>query len=310
MDKLHAMEVFVKVAEAESFSRAAERLNLAPASVSATIANLEAHLGVRLMTRTTRKVSLTDDGRAYLERATRLLGEIDDLEAALKQTQTRPQGKLRVEIPTALGHLYVAPALPAFTDKYPEMQVVMTLNDRFAELTEEEVDVILRVGKLADSTMVARQVYEARFVACAAPSYLARHGSPKSPRELGRFNCIGYFSATLGRSARWTFKRDSETYTHAPDGSLHINNGEAVVDLAIAGAGIIYMLETSSMRAIHEGKLVPVLEDWQTNSTPISVLYWPSRHLSAKVRVFVDFIAELFTQQVPHLERAGVGEKP
>ena len=268
MDKLHAMEVFVKVAEAESFSRAAERLNLAPASVSATIANLE---------------------------------------AALKQTQTRPQGKLRVEIPTALGHLYVAPALPAFTDKYPEMQVVMTLNDRFAELTEEEVDVILRVGKLADSTMVARQVYEARFVACAAPSYLARHGSPKSPRELGRFNCIGYFSATLGRSARWTFKRDSETYTHAPDGSLHINNGEAVVDLAIAGAGIIYMLETSSMRAIHEGKLVPVLEDWQTNSTPISVLYWPSRHLSAKVRVFVDFIAELFTQQVPHLQRPGVG---
>ena len=304
MDKLHAMEVFVKVAEAESFSRAAERLNLAPASVSATIANLEAHLGVRLLTRTTRKVSLTDDGRAYLERATRLLGEIDELEAALKQTQTRPQGKLRVEIPTALGHLYVAPALPAFAEKYPEMQVFMTLNDRFAELSEEEVDVILRIGELSDSAMVARRLYEAHFIACASPDYIKRHGAPKTPRELSKHNCIGYFSASLGRSARWNFKRGTETAVHAPTGTLHLNNAEAVVDLAIAGAGIICLLETSLFRAIREGTLVPVLEDWETQSMPVSALYWPSRHLSAKVRVFIDFIAELFAREVAQLQQA------
>ena len=133
MDKLHAMEIFARVAELESFSRAAERLNLAPASVSVAIRNLEAYLGVRLLTRTTRKVSLTDDGRAYLARCRRLLSEIEETESALKQTQSRPQGRLRVEIPTGLGHLYVTPALPAFSARYPEVKVVVTLGDRFVD---------------------------------------------------------------------------------------------------------------------------------------------------------------------------------
>jgi len=162
----------------------------------------------------------------------------------------------------------------------------------------------LRIGALADSTMVARRLYEARFVACASPEYLKRHGAPKHPRELGRYNCIGYFSASLGRSARWNFKRGTETAVHAPDGTLHVNNAEAVVDLATAGAGIICMLETSLFRGIRDGRLVPVLEDWQTQAMPVSALYWPSRHLSAKVRVFVDFIAELFGREVSQLQQA------
>lgn len=318
MDKLHAMEVFTRVAELGSFSKAAEKLNLAPASVSVAIQNLEAELGVRLITRTTRKLSLTDDGRAYLERTLGVLAEITELEAALKQTQTRPQGKLRVEMPTAMGHLYVTPALPAFCEKYPDVQIVITLNDRFVDFSEEDVDVILRVGKLSDSAMVARRIFDARFVACASPDYLKRRGNPAHPRELAQHNCIGYFSASLGRSARWNFRRGGgsagvsgnvsgtapgiETYTHAPDGTLHVNNGEAVADLAIAGAGIICMLETGVFRAIRDGRLVPVLTDWTMQSLPISVLYWPSRHLSAKVRVFVDFLAELFASHVPHLQ--------
>jgi len=318
MDKLHAMQVFARVAELGSFSKAAEKLNLAPASVSVAIQNLEAELGVRLITRTTRKLSLTDDGRAYLERTLGVLADIDELEAALKQTQTRPQGKLRVEMPTAMGHLYVTPALPAFSEKYPDVQIVITLNDRFVDFSEEDVDVILRVGKLSDSAMVARRIYDARFVVCASPEYLRRRGTPTHPRDLAKHNCIGYFSASLGRSARWNFRRDghsvgvsgsasgSETHTHAPDGTLHMNNGEAVTDLAIAGAGIICMLETGVIRAIRDGRLVPVLEDWDTLSLPISVLYWPSRHLSAKVRVFVDFLAELFASQVPHLRPAAI----
>ena len=137
MDKLHAMEIYVRVAELESFSKAAERLNMAPASVSTAIRNLEAHLGVRLLTRTTRKVSLTDDGRAYLERSRRLLAEIEETEAALKQTQSRPQGRLRVELPTGLGHIYVAPALPAFSARYPDVKIIMSLGDRFVDLTQE-----------------------------------------------------------------------------------------------------------------------------------------------------------------------------
>ena len=304
MDKLHAMEIFVRVAELESFARAAERLNLAPASVSTAIRNLETHLGVRLMTRTTRKVSLTDDGRAYLARCRRLLAEIDETESALKQTQSRPQGRLRVEIPTGLGHLYVTPALPGFSARYPEVKVVVTLGDRFVDLTEEEVDVILRVGPLEDSTMVAKRVYDARFVTCASPGYVARHGRPKSPSELAQHNCLGYFSASLGRSARWNYHKGGRDVMHAPEGTLHMNNSEALIDLAVAGTGIVCMLETGVLRAIRAGHLVPLLEDWESPVLPISVLYWPSRHLSAKVRVFVDFIAELFVKQVPHLTPA------
>lgn len=302
MDKLHAMEIYVRVAELESFARASERLNMAPASVSTAIRNLETHLGVRLLTRTTRKVSLTDDGRAYLERCRRVLAEIDETEAALKQTQSRPQGRLRIELPTGLGHIYVTPALPAFSARYPDVKVVMSLGDRFVDLTEEDVDVILRVGKLDDSPMVAKRVYDARFVTCAAPGYLARHGKPKSPAELAKHNCLGYFSASLGRSARWNYRKGAREVVHTPGGTLHTNNPEALTDLAIAGAGIVCMLETGVQRAIRDGRLVSLLEDWESPLAPISVLYWPSRHLSAKVRVFVDFIAELFTKQVPHLK--------
>ena len=282
----------------------AERLNLAPASVSTAIRNLETHLGVRLMTRTTRKVSLTDDGRAYLARCRLLLAGIEETESALKQTQSRPQGRLRVEIPTGLGHLYVTPALPGFSARYPEVKVVVTLGDRFVDLTEEEVDVILRVGPLEDSTMVAKRVYDARFVTCASPEYVARHGRPKSPTELGQHNCLGYFSASLGRSARWNYRKGGRDVVHAPEGALHMNNSEALIDLAVAGAGIVCMLETGVLRAIRAGHLVPLLDDWESPVLPISVLYWPSRHLSAKVRVFVDFISELFVKQVPHLKPA------
>ena len=302
MDKLHAMEIFSRVAELESFSKAAERLSLAPASVSTAIRNLEAHLGVRLMTRTTRKVSLTDDGRAYLDRCRRLLAEIEETENALKQTQSKPQGRLRVEIPTGLGHMYVTPALPGFSARYPDVKVVVTLGDRFVDLTEEEVDVILRVGALEDSTMVAKRIYDARFVTCAAPAYIAKHGRPMTPQELAGHNCLGYFSASLGRSARWNYRKGGRDIVHAPEGTLHTNNPEALIDLAEAGSGIVCMLETGLLRSIREGRLIPLLEDWESPVMPISVLYWPSRHLSAKVRVFVDFITELFAKQVPRLK--------
>lgn len=301
MDKLHAMQVFARVAESGSFSRTAERLGLSPGSVTMAVRNLEALLGVRLLTRTTRRVSLTDDGRAYLDRCVRLLAEIDETEAALRQTRSEPQGRLRVEMPTGLGHLYVTPALPAFAARYPKVRVVLTMSDRFVDLAEEDVDVILRVGELQDSPMVARHLYDARFVACAAPGYLERRGMPASPAELASHNCLGYFSSSLGRSARWHFERDGVSHVFEPAGSLHVDNPEALVDLAMAGAGVVCMLETGVAAAIRAGRLIPILPDWQTPTLPISVLYWPSRHLSARVRVFVEFLAELFARQAPFM---------
>ena len=304
MDKLHAMTVFTRVAELGSFSRAAERLQLSPGSVTTSVRNLESVLGVQLLTRTTRRVSLTDDGRAYLERCQRVLAEIEETEAALKHARTEPQGRLRVEMPTGLGHLYVTPALPGFASRYPKVRVVLTLSDRFVDLAEEDVDIIVRVGELQDSAMVARRLYDARFVACAAPEYLARAGMPTSPEELARCNCLGYFSSSLGRSAPWQFERDGHSAVIEPAGNLHVDNPEALVDLAIAGAGIVYMLETGVAAAIRAGRLVTVLDEWQTPRAPISALYWPSRHLSARVRVFVEFLSDLFPRQAPQM-RAG-----
>ncbi len=192
-------------AELGSFSKAAEKLGLAPASVSVAIQNLEAELGVRLITRTTRKLSLTDDGRAYLE-PLGLLAEIEELEAALRQTRTRPQGKLRVEMPTAMGHLYVTPALPAFSEKYPDLQVIVTLNDRFVDLTEEDVDVIVPVGeaqRFGDGGAAHLRRAFRRLRLASLPEAPRR-----PPRDLAKHNCIGYFSASLGRSARWNFRRE------------------------------------------------------------------------------------------------------
>jgi LysR family transcriptional regulator for bpeEF and oprC len=303
------MQVFARVAELGGFSRAADKLGMSPPSVTSAVRNLEAHLGVRLLTRTTRKVSLTDDGRAYLERCNRVLAEIEETEAALKRTRTEPQGRLRVEMPTGMGHLYVTPALPVFCQRYPKVIVVMTMGDRFVDLTEEDVDVIVRVGELADSSMVARRLYDARFITCASPDYLRRFGTPTEPDELAGHNCLGYFSASLGRSAQWQFARNGVEHLHSPGGTLHLNNPEALVDLAIAGAGIVNLLETGVAPALQGGKLVTILADWQTAALPVSVLYWPSRHLSARVRVFVEFLSELFARKLPHLRpvRAAYG---
>jgi LysR family transcriptional regulator for bpeEF and oprC len=295
------MTVFARVAEFGSFSRAAERLGLSPGSVTTSVRNLEASLGVQLLIRTTRRVSLTDDGRAYFERCQRVLAEIEETEAALRQARTEPQGRLRVEMPTGLGHLYVTPALPGFAARYPQVRVVLTLSDRFVDLAEEDVDIIVRVGELQDSAMVARRLYDARFLACASPEYLGRMGIPESPEDLSRFNCLGYFSSSLGRSAPWQFERGGVEHVIEPSGNLHIDNPEALVDLAVAGAGVVFMLETGVAAAIRAGRLITVLDDWHTPRAPISVLYWPSRHLSARVRVFVDFLSELFTRQAPQM---------
>ncbi|MBL8381780.1 MAG: LysR family transcriptional regulator [Burkholderiales bacterium] len=302
MDKLRAMEIFAKVAEQGSFVRAADRLGLSPAAVTAAVKNLEAHLGVQLFTRTTRKVSLTVDGGAYLEHCTAILSNIDDIEGALRRTRSEPEGRLRVALPTGLGHLYVSPGLPAFCARFPKVTVIMTLGDRFGDFIEEDVDVILRVGEPQEPSMVARHLYDARFVTCASPAYLARHGVPDSPDALAGHNCLGYFSPVLARAAPWRFSRDGVDRTHEPEGRLHLNNPEVLVDMAIAGVGIIQLLETGVAHALRDGRLVPLLPEWQAASLPVSVMYWPSRHLSARVRVFVDFLAELFARQLPHLQ--------
>ncbi len=287
------MEVFIKVAEAQSFSRAAERAQLAKSSVTTLVQNLENHLGVRLFNRTTRRLSLTDDGAAYYERCVRILGDIQETEAALARSRSRPQGRLRVDMPVALGRDYVIPALTRFTAQYPDLTVHATLNDQVTDLVEEGVDAVIRIGKLADSTLVARKLYEAKGLVCASPEFVARFGAPESPAALADYNCLGFISPGSGRIRAWPLEKGGQHYTHEPKGNFSTNSVEALVDAAVGGAGIVFLLDVVVGRALSAGLLQPLLPGWAT-TRPISVAYPQNRHLSAKVRAFVDFVGGLF----------------
>jgi LysR family transcriptional regulator, regulator for bpeEF and oprC len=293
MDRLQGMEVFIKVVDSGSFVRASERLQMAKASVTTVIQSLENHLGTRLLNRTTRHLSLTDDGAAYYERAVRILADVEETEAALAQSRSKPRGKLRVDMPVSLGQNYVVPALARFAAQYPELTVQATLNDQVTDLVEEGVDAVIRIGTLTDSTLVARKVYESRAMLAASPEFIARFGEPKTPADLKNFSCLALIQPGTGRLRQWTMQNRSETYVHEPGGNFSTNNVDALVAAAIGGSGLIYVLDFMVNRSLSAGLLQRVLPEWSI-ARPISVAYPQNRHLSAKVRVFVDFVQGLF----------------
>jgi LysR family transcriptional regulator for bpeEF and oprC len=298
MDRLQSMEVFRWVVELGSFSRAADRLDLSKATVTAHIAGLENRLGIKLLNRTTRRLALTDDGAAYLDHVRRVLADVEETETMLTAGRTTPRGVLHVSLLPALGRQFVIPALPRFSAQYPGLRVFATLDDRRVDLVAEGVDLALRAGSLEDSTLVARRVYDDRFVAVASPDYLALHGVPQTPDDLAEHQCLGLWSATRGGVIEWTFEREGRRTTVVPSGRFSVNDAEALIDAAVAGAGIVMMIDLLTRRWIASGALQPVLADSLPRDTvPISVVYPQSRHLSAKVRVFADFVAGLFPRR-------------
>jgi LysR family transcriptional regulator for bpeEF and oprC len=298
MDRLQSMEVFRWVVELGSFSRAADRLDLSKATVTAHVAGLENRLGIRLLNRTTRRLALTDDGAAYLDHVRRVLADVEETESMLTAGRTTPRGILRVDLPTAIGRQFVVPALPRFAAQYPDLRVLAILEDRRIDLLEEGVDAAVRIGPLADSSLVARRVYEANFVTCASPDYLALHGTPQTPDDLARHQCLGLYSVTRGAVLEWVFEKGGDRVAFSPTGALAVSNGEALLDAAVAGAGIAMVFDMTSSRWTASGALRPVLQDWQRKDRyPISVVYPQNRHLSAKVRVFADFVAGLFPRR-------------
>ena len=301
MDRLTSMEVFHWVVELGSFSRAADRLDLSKASVTAHIAALESRLGVKLLNRTTRRLSLTDDGASYLDHVRRVLADVQETDAMLAAGRSVPRGVLRVDMPVTLGRQYIVPALPRFAAQYPELQVIALLEDRRTNLVEEGIDAAVRNGPLSDSSLVARRVYEARRATYASPDYLAVHGEPKTPAQLDAHSCLGLFAVARGDIFDWAFEKDGERVVHRPGSRLTVSNGEAMVDAAVNGAGIVQTLDMFASRWVASGALRPILVDWQSpDPYPISVVYPQGRHLSAKVRAFVDFVAGLF----PRMRRA------
>ncbi|MBC7502025.1 MAG: LysR family transcriptional regulator [Herminiimonas sp.] len=293
MDKFQAMEVFVQVVDAGGFTRAADNMGLPKATVSTLIQSLEAALTVKLLNRTTRRVSVTTDGAAYYERCLRILAEVRDTEESLSRTRASPSGRLRVDVATGLATQIIVPALSQFFDRYPDIVLQLGCGDRPIDLIEEGVDCAVRGGNLADSTLIARRVGAIRFATVASPSYLARYGTPQHPDELVRHRCVNYFSARSGKLMDWDFTRGDEHVELSLPGPVSMNDSNAYLIAGLSGLGIIRIPSFHVPRHVATGELVPLLQDWTVAPVALHVVYPQNRHLSAKVRVFVEWIAEL-----------------
>ena len=295
MNKLQAMEVFVNVVDSGGFTRAAEIMQLPKATVSTLIQSLEASLAVKLLHRTTRHVSVTADGAAYYERCLRILSDVRDAEESLSRTRLSPSGRLRVDVPTGLAASVLVPALPDFFTRYPDIQMEMGCSDRAVDLVEEGVDCAVRAGQLVDSSLIARRVGILHFVTCAAPSYLDRYGRPAHPDELTRHLCVNYFSSKTGKIVDWDFSRGAERVQVALPGNIALNDTTAYTAAGLAGLGIVQMPNFLLEPLVADGSFEQVLPEWSSDSIPVHVVYPQNRHLSAKVRVFVEWVAELFS---------------
>ena len=295
MNKLQAMEVFVQVVDAGGFTRAAENMQLPKATVSTLIQSLETALSVKLLHRTTRQVSVTADGAAYYERCLRILSDVREAEESLSRTRLSPSGRLRVDAPTGLSSEVIVPALPDFFARYPDILLELGSSDRTVDLIEEGVDCAVRGGQLGDSNLIARRVGILHFVTCATPDYLSRYGRPAHPNDLLRHRCVNYFSSRTGKIFDWDFTRDGERVQVALPGHIAVNDTNAYIAAGLAGLGIIQMSTFMMEPMIQSGRFETLLDDWTTDPLPVHVVYPQNRHLSAKVRVFVEWVAELFS---------------
>ncbi|RMD90113.1 MAG: LysR family transcriptional regulator [Alphaproteobacteria bacterium] len=292
MDQLTALRVFVRVAEGGSFSRAAELLGMSKSAVSKHVAALESHLGARLLYRTTRQVSLTEEGRAYLERAVRILEDIEEADSAVSTLRAEPRGTLRLNCALSFTIRHIAPALPEFIGRYPKLAVDLELNDRFVDLVEEGYDLAVRIGELEDSALIARRLADVPVLFVAAPDYLRRCGTPSQPTDLAEHACLLYRGRASGRE--WTVGTGETAQRVKVSGPLVANNGEAIKSAAVGGLGIARLPAFILDDEIARGTLVEVLPAFRPAPIPVQAVYAPNRHLSAKVRAFIDFFAARF----------------
>ncbi len=296
MDRLAAVEAFVRVGETGSFTAAARRLDTSKSAVSRQVAALEAALGARLLHRTTRSLTLTEAGRDYLQRASRVLADLAEADQAVTQLQAAPRGTLRVNAPMSFGFLHLAAAIPDFLARYPEIEVDVTLNDRFVDLVDEGFDVAVRIGALADSSLVARRLAPIRRVVCAAPQYLAARGVPASPGDLAHHACLRY--ANVSRTHEWRFADpQGRPWPVAVEGPLITNNGDAIRAVALGGGGLAYLPTFIVGADLKAGTLAAVLDGFVPQDMTLNAVYPHLRHLSPKVRAFVDFLAARFGPQ-------------
>jgi len=298
MDRNSDMAVFVHVVEGGGFSAAARALRMTPSAVSKLISRLEDRLGATLLNRTTRSISLTEEGRTYYERTVTILEEIEAAELAVRDLHAEPRGVLKVNSSTAFGRYALVPHIHEFLDKYPELSVQCTLSDSMVDLVGEGIDVGLRIGTLTDSSLIARRLVPVKRVVAASPGYLSRHGTPQVPEDLKTHNCLRVsFETSINR---WEFKGADGPRLMDVSGSLEVNDASLLYDAALAGVGLIRVTEFLVWDAFRDGRLVPVLQEYELDEDRnVFAVYPPGRHQAPKVRAFIDWLVERFVKNPP-----------
>lgn len=293
MDRWAAMQSFVRVVESGSFVAAAERLSLSTSSLSRQIAELEQHLGTRLLNRTTRRLSLTESGQAFYERAASLLNDLAEAEAIAGQSAARPRGTVRLTCSHNMAERTIAPAIASFVEHYPDVKFDLTVSDRLIDLIDEGFDLAIRIGQIGSDRLVARRLGQTKLIVCAAPPYVQRHGAPATPNDLTRHNVLTYAYSSAPRTWRLIDGAD-KVHEVRVTGNLHANSGEALCAAAVAGLGIICEPDFVVGDAIAAGRLERLLPGFEATTAEIWAVYPSRRHLSLKVRLFVDYVAQRF----------------
>jgi len=294
MDNLTGMMVFAQVVQSGSFSKAADNLGMSKSSVSKKVTFLEDRLGVRLLNRTTRKLSLTEVGQVFYERCERIMSEAEEAELAITRLQDEPRGHLKLSASVSFGVRHLGKPLAAFMEKYSDLTVDVQLNDRFVDIVDEGFDMAIRIGRLPDSSLIAKKIGSTRMFACAAPEYWEKNGKPSHPRDLEHHNCMIY---TLARDAvAWPYQENGELQSIKLDGSIKANNGDIIRDLAVAGAGVTVAPAFILGQDVATGRLETALEEFEREPINIYAVYPHNRHLSAKVRLLVDFLKAWFSE--------------
>jgi LysR family transcriptional regulator for bpeEF and oprC len=298
LDQLLAIRVFIRIADARSFAKAADSLNIPRSSVSKLLQDLEQHLGTKLVERSTRSFTITQAGEVYREQALNLLAGLEDMDIAARQARASPHGRLRVDIGSSLANLVIIPALPQFHARYPDLELLLGVSDRPADLIGDGVDCVIRGGALPDSSLIGRHLCNADFVTCATPDYLSSFGTPRHPQDLEQnHRTIRYFFPHSGKTLPLHFRKGSERYEVNGQPTLNVSESTALTEAILTGIGVGQIFRFSARAHIAAGNLVPILEDWTPPSHPIQLVYPATRHPSAKLRAFIDWAVELFSSE-------------
>jgi len=305
MDRFDAMQAFARVVETGSFTKAAATLHMSKTSVTQLVQQLEARLRVRLLNRTTRKVNVTADGAAYYERVVRLLADVDDAETSLSSASMAPRGRLRVDVPSPFARMLLIPALPGFYVRYPEIQLTLGVSDRLIDIIGENVDCVVRGGEITDQSLIARHVGDLQLGIYATPGYLQRAGTPMHPRELeaAGHHTVGFLWSRTGKALPYAMQRGEERIEAHGRPLLTVDDGNAYLAAGLAGLGMLWLPHYMAKPHLASGELVRLFEDWQMKPMPMYLAFPPNRHVSAKLRVFIDWVVALMAEHAPVLPR-------